>query len=77
MEEFEVRAQTGTYGNHRAYLDIFDKMELVVVLDILMSWTAQYADIILPETTVFEQLDVPLTRFNYVVKTESSFLFYV
>lgn len=54
------------YGNHRAYLDIFSKMELVVVFDIFMSWTAEYADIVLPETTVFEQSDIQVSRHHIV-----------
>jgi molybdopterin-containing oxidoreductase family molybdopterin binding subunit len=41
-------------------------MDLVVVFDIFMSWTAQYADIVLPETTVFEQSDIQVSRHHIV-----------
>lgn len=54
------------YGNHRGYLDIFSRMDLVVVFDTFMSWTAQYADIVLPETTVFEQSDIELSHHHLV-----------
>ncbi len=55
-----------TYGNHRAFLDIFSRMDLVVVFDTFMNWTAQYADIVLPETTVFEQSDIQVSRYHIV-----------
>jgi molybdopterin-containing oxidoreductase family molybdopterin binding subunit len=40
------------------YFDIFEKMDLVVAFELFMSRTAQYSDIILPETSVYEQSDI-------------------
>ncbi|MFC2059673.1 molybdopterin-dependent oxidoreductase [Chloroflexota bacterium] len=46
------------YGHIEGYRDIFSQMELIVVMDIFMTRTAQYADIVLPEATIFERDDI-------------------
>ena len=40
-------------------------------LEVFMSWNAQYADIVLPETTVFEQSDLQLSQ-QYIVRIEKA-----
>lgn len=44
--------------NRNGWLAAFDKMDLVVVADMFMSATAQYADIVLPVTFLFERDDL-------------------
>lgn len=46
------------YGNATTYIEAFKKMELVVVSDVQMSWTAQYADYVLPDAMCYEREDV-------------------
>jgi molybdopterin-containing oxidoreductase family molybdopterin binding subunit len=55
------------YGHHRGYFDIFEKMDLVVAFDLFMTSTSQYADIILPETSVYEQSDIQLSE-PYIIR---------
>ena len=37
---------------------VIPKLELLVVVDIVDTWTAQYADIVLPGTTIYERTDL-------------------
>ncbi|MCX5821745.1 MAG: molybdopterin-dependent oxidoreductase [Deltaproteobacteria bacterium] len=45
-------------GHLDGYREIFAPMELVVVSDIFMTRTAQYADIVLPDATIYERDDM-------------------
>lgn len=45
-------------GHLEGYREIFAPMELVVVSDIFMTRTARYADIVLPDATIFERDDL-------------------
>jgi anaerobic dimethyl sulfoxide reductase subunit A len=45
-------------GHLEGYREIFSRMELVVVSDIFMTRTAQYADIVLPDATIYERDDI-------------------
>ena len=55
--------QVQCYGHHKSYFDVFSNMDLVVICDPFMTWTARYADIVLPETTIFEQMDIEKSEF--------------
>lgn len=46
------------YGNAEMYFKAFENMDLVVVNDVQMSWTAQYADYVLPDAMCYEREDV-------------------
>jgi len=59
------------YGNAMSHIDIFSKMELVVVCDIFLGWTARYADIILPEAITYERSDVH-TCLDYLVRMQKA-----
>jgi anaerobic dimethyl sulfoxide reductase subunit A len=45
-------------GHLEGYREIFSRIELVVVSDIFMTRTAQYADIVLPDATIYERDDM-------------------
>jgi molybdopterin-containing oxidoreductase family molybdopterin binding subunit len=45
-------------GSLAGYREIFAAMELVVVSDVFMTRTAQYADIVLPDATIYERDDL-------------------
>ena len=45
-------------GHLEGYREIFAQMELVVVSDIFMTRTARYADIVLPDATIYERDDI-------------------
>lgn len=47
------------YQNPKYLGECLDKAELVVVIDVLMSETAQHADYVLPECSYLERLEVP------------------
>lgn len=52
---------------YRSWIDeILPKLDLVVVTDIVQSATAQYADIILPGTSIFERIDI-MTKNGYAI----------
>jgi molybdopterin-containing oxidoreductase family molybdopterin binding subunit len=51
-----------TYGHIDSHREILAQLDLFVDIDIFMTWTARYADIVLPETTIFERDDVLLRR---------------
>ncbi|RPJ04649.1 MAG: hypothetical protein EHM36_09700, partial [Deltaproteobacteria bacterium] len=58
-------------GHLGGYREIFSKMDLVVVADIFMTRTAQYADMILPEATLFERDDM-VVKEDYLQKMEKA-----
>ena len=60
-----------TYGSLEGYRDILSQMELVVVIDIFMTRTAQEADIVLPEATIFERDDIVVER-DYIIRMEKA-----
>lgn len=47
-----------SYGNSQAYIDMLTNIELLVVNELQRTWTTDYADIVLPDATVFERDDV-------------------
>lgn len=55
-----------SYGNAGSYIEMIKKMDLVVVSEIQRTWTTDYADIVLPDATVFEREDI-LRSGPYVV----------
>ena len=60
-----------SYGNINGYLEIFSKMDLITVADVFMTRTAKYADIVLPEATIFERDDVAISH-NHVLRMEKA-----
>ncbi len=58
-------------GHIDGYREIFSQLELVVVIDIFMTRTARYADIVLPDTTIFERDDISLSG-DYLIKMEKA-----
>ncbi|MFC2060176.1 molybdopterin-dependent oxidoreductase [Chloroflexota bacterium] len=58
-------------GHIEGYRDIFSQMDLVVVMDIFMTRTAQYADIVLPEATIFERDDIENSG-DYLLRMEKA-----
>ena len=46
-------------------------MDLVVVMDIFMTRTAQFADIVLPEATIYERDDL-VTATDYLQRMEKA-----
>jgi anaerobic selenocysteine-containing dehydrogenase len=54
-----------SYADTRAYEQAFKKLDLLVVLDVAMSETAQLADYILPGRTAYELYDTTFWSFNY------------
>jgi len=60
-----------TYGHIEGYREIFSQLDLIVVADILMTRTAQYADIVLPEATIFERDDIEISG-DYLLRMEKA-----
>jgi anaerobic selenocysteine-containing dehydrogenase len=58
-------------GHVEGYREIFDGMDLVVMLDIFMTRSAQYADIVLPEATIYERDDL-VTATDYLQRMEKA-----
>ncbi len=58
-------------GHAEGYREIFKGIDLVVVMDIFMTRTAQFADIVLPEATIYERDDV-VTATDYVQRMEKA-----
>ena len=58
-------------GHVEGYREIFKGIDLVVVMDIFMTRTAQYADIVLPEATIYERDDV-VTATDYIQRMEKA-----
>ncbi len=47
-----------SYGNASSYIEMIKNMDLVAVSEIQRTWTTDYADIVLPDATVFEREDI-------------------
>jgi len=58
-------------GHLEGYREIFSRMELVVVSDIFMTRTARYADIVLPDATIFERDDMVVNG-DYLQRLEKA-----
>ena len=58
-------------GHVEGYREIFKGIDLVVVMDIFMTRTAQYADIVLPEATIYERDDL-VTATDYLQRMEKA-----
>lgn len=61
-----------SYGQAKAYHEIFEKIGFVVVGDIFMTYTAREADIVLPDATVYERDDISVTDRYYLVRMEKA-----
>ena len=60
-------------GNARDWIErIFPQLELIVVCDIFNTYTARYADILLPGQTQFERVDLAVTGTGSVLLCEKS-----
>ena len=58
-------------GHVEGYREILKKVDLVVVMDIFMTRTAQFADIVLPEATIYERDDL-VTATDYLQRMEKA-----
>jgi anaerobic selenocysteine-containing dehydrogenase len=58
-------------GHVEGYREIFKGIDLVVVMDIFMTRTAQFADIVLPEATIYERDDL-VTATDYLQRMEKA-----
>jgi anaerobic dimethyl sulfoxide reductase subunit A len=58
-------------GHVEGYREIFKEIDLVVVMDIFMTRTAQHADIVLPEATIYERDDL-VTATDYLQRLEKA-----
>jgi molybdopterin-containing oxidoreductase family molybdopterin binding subunit len=58
-------------GHVEGYREILKKVDLVVVMDIFMTRTAQFADIVLPEATIYERDDL-VTATDYIQRMEKA-----
>ncbi|MDP2645697.1 MAG: molybdopterin-dependent oxidoreductase [Desulfobacterales bacterium] len=65
------RNEMQSYGSMAGYQDIYSRMELVSVSDIFMTRTAQNADIVLPEASIFERDDIMVSH-NHVLRMEKA-----
>ena len=54
-----------TAADSQAYREAFDKLDLLVVIDIAMTETAEYADYILPAQTQFEKPEAAFFTFTF------------
>jgi len=62
-----------TFPNPRRWIDkIFPNLELIVVNDIFMTATAEYADYVLPDCTVFEREDIDIGYGGHIVLLEKA-----
>ncbi len=59
------------YGHIEGYLEILSQLDLMVVADIFMTRTAQYADIVLPAATIFEREDIQVSG-DYLLRMEKA-----
>ena len=58
-------------GHVEGYREIFKGIDLVVVTDIFMTRTARYADLVLPEATIYERDDL-VTATDYLQRMEKA-----
>jgi molybdopterin-containing oxidoreductase family molybdopterin binding subunit len=62
-----------TFPNHQRWInEIIPNLELIVVNDIFMTATAEYADYVLPDCTVFEREDIDISHGGYVTLLEKA-----
>jgi anaerobic selenocysteine-containing dehydrogenase len=62
-----------TFPNPRRWIEeVFPNLELVVVNDIFMTATAEYADYVLPDCTVFEREDIDIGYGGHIVLLEKA-----
>ena len=62
-----------TFPNPRRWIEeIFPNLELIVVNDIFMTATAEYADYVLPDCTVFEREDLYIAPGGHIVLQEKA-----
>ncbi|RDB63966.1 dehydrogenase [Gordonibacter sp. 28C] len=54
----------GNYPERKKWLEIFDKLDLVVTVDVWMSETCRYSDIVLPATYMWEARDIARPNAN-------------
>jgi len=52
-------------ADYQAYVDAFEKLELMVVIDVAMTETARHADYILPAPTQYEKLESAFFTFGF------------
>lgn len=65
--------QLHTFPNPRRWIEeIFPSLELIVVYDIFMTATAEYADYVLPDCTVFEREDIDIGYRGHIVLIEKA-----
>jgi anaerobic dimethyl sulfoxide reductase subunit A len=59
------------YGNAAGYKEIFSKFDFVAQIGIYMDMTTSYADIVLPDVTTFERMDIIADPYNlYITLTD-------
>ncbi len=59
------------YGHAGRYREIFAGMDLIVVSDMFMTYTARFADYVLPEATTLERADIAISK-NHLVRMEKA-----
>ncbi|MFC2070069.1 molybdopterin-dependent oxidoreductase, partial [Chloroflexota bacterium] len=62
-----------TNGNPRRSIEeVYPDVELIVVDDIFMTATAEYADYVLPDCTIFERDDIDIGHEGYIILIEKA-----
>jgi anaerobic selenocysteine-containing dehydrogenase len=62
-----------TFPNHQRWInEIIPNLELIVVNEIFMTATAEYADYVLPDCTVFEREDIDISHGGYITLLEKA-----
>ncbi len=59
------------YGHAARYSEIFDRMDLVVATEVFMTYTARFADYVLPEAATLERSDIAISK-NHIVLMEKA-----